>query len=42
MSGMGGTLGSQVVASARRELASAYLPPSGMQPATALQHTPPL
>jgi hypothetical protein len=27
----GATLGSQVVANARRELASAYLPPSGMQ-----------
>ena len=26
----GATLGSQVVANARRELASAYLPPSGM------------
>lgn len=37
----GSTLGSQVVASARRELASAYLPPSGMQSSGPLQGTPP-
>lgn len=37
----GATMGSQVVASARRELASAYLPPNGMQSSGPLQGTPP-
>ncbi len=37
----GATLGSQVVANARRELASAYLPPSGMQSAVPLHGAPP-